>query len=71
MVDQVAEIKGTARVIAGEDTPFQGVRYRIAVTENVAGEAFSKALSRAEPSVLSAVIALSSCGLGTLCANLS
>jgi hypothetical protein len=33
MVDQVAEINGTARVIAGEDATFEGVRYRIAVTE--------------------------------------
>jgi hypothetical protein len=55
MVDQVAEINGTARVIAGEDATFEGVRYRIAVTEQDGRRNLLQGTIEAEPSVLAAL----------------
>ena len=54
MVDKVvAEIKGTARVIAGDDETFSGVRYRISVVDLQGRRSLLQGTIEAEPSVLS------------------
>jgi hypothetical protein len=52
MVDKVvAEIKGTARVIAGDDETFSGVRYRISVVDLQGRRSLLQGTIEAEPSV--------------------
>jgi hypothetical protein len=59
MVDKVvAEIKGTARVIAGDDETFSGVRYRISVVDLQGRRSLLQGTIEAEPSVLSALVKL-------------
>jgi hypothetical protein len=59
MVDPVlAEIKGTTRVIAGEDATFLGVRYRISVVELQGRRSLLQGTLETEPSVLSALTKL-------------
>jgi hypothetical protein len=60
MVDQVTEIKGTARIITGEDATFEDVRYRIALIEQ-GGRGRRSVLQgtiEAEPRVLLAIARL-------------
>ncbi len=60
MVDQViAEIKGAARVIAGDDDTFSGVRYRISVVELQGRRSLLQGTIEAEPSVMPLISASS------------
>jgi hypothetical protein len=59
MVDKVvAEIKGTARVIAGDDETFSGVRYRISVVDLQGRRSLLQGTIEAGPDVLSALVKL-------------
>jgi len=54
----MTEIKGTGRVIAGQDALFDGVRYRIAVVEQHGRRSILEGTIEAEPSVLSVLVEL-------------
>ena len=56
MVEPVAEIKGTARVIAGEDSTFFGIRYRISVVELMGRRSLLQGTFRTEPAILSDLV---------------
>ena len=58
MSEHASEIKGTGRVIAGQDALFRDVRYRIAVVEQRGRRRILEGTIEAEPSVLSALVEL-------------